>query len=200
MKRTLVAACLATLMLLTLTSCAAGTEPTPSPSPSAAVTQSPSTAPETTGGMLPDTSSGVMPQGTNEPGTNGATTGLVPENAGVTTAAEARQAVEAIEDELERLSEVKDAQVVLAGDTAAVALTFDSQYQGGLDDRMREIVKERIDGVVKGIKTVEITEDESLMTELEKLGDRLEDAADMTEIRRELNTLLDRITGKNSTM
>lgn len=177
---------------LMLTSCAAGTEPTPSPSPSAAVSESPSAQPEATNGIMPDTSAGVMPEGTGGPGT-----GLVPEEEGVTTAADARRAVEAIEDELERLSEVKDAQVVIAGDTAVVALTFDSQYQGGLDDRMREIVRERIDGVVKGIKTVEITEDTDLMTELEKLGDRLDGEADMAEIRRELDTLINRITGKS---
>ena len=191
MKRTLLAACLAAMAGLMLTGCAAGTEPIPSPSPSAAVSESPSTQPEATGGIMPDTSTGVMPEGTGQPGT-----GLVPEEEGVTTAADARRAVEAIEDELERLSEVKDAQVVIAGDTAVVALTFDSQYQGGLDERMREIVRERIDGVVKGIKTVEITEDTDLMTELEKLGDRLDGEADMAEIRRELDTLINRITGK----
>lgn len=191
MKRTLLAACLAAMAGLMLTGCAAGTEPIPSPSPSAAVSESPSTQPEATGGIMPDTSTGVMPEGTGQPGT-----GLVPEEEGVTTAADARRAVEAIEDELERLSEVKDAQVVIAGDTAVVALTFDSQYQGGLDDRMREIVRERIDGVVKGIKTVEITEDTDLMTELEKLGDRLDGEADMAEIRRELDTLINHITGK----
>ena len=187
MKRTLLAACLAAMAGLMLTSCAAGTEPTPSPSPSAAVSPSPSVQPEATTGTMPDTSAGVMPEGT----------GLVPEEEGVTTSADARRAVEAIEDELERLSEVKDAQVVIAGDTAVVALTFDSQYQGGLDERMREIVRERIDGVVKGIKTVEITEDTDLMTELEKLGDRLDGEADMAEIRRELDTLINRITGKS---
>ena len=190
MKRTLLAACLAAMAGLMLTGCAAGTEPIPSPSPSAAVSESPSTQPEATGCIMPDTSTGVMPEGTGQPGT-----GLVPEEEGVTTAADARRAVEAIEDELERLREVKDAQVVIAGDTAVVALTFDSQYQGGLDERMREIVRERIDGVVKGIKTVEITEDTDLMTELEKLGDRLDGEADMAEIRRELDTLINHITG-----
>ena len=191
MKSTLLAACLAAMAGLMLTSCAAGTEPTPSPSPSAAVSESPSAQPEATNGMMPDTSAGVMPEGTGGPGT-----GLVPEEEGVTTSADARRAVEAIEDELERLSEVKDAQVVIAGDTAVVALTFDSQYQGGLDERMREIGRERSDGVVKGIKTVEITAATDLMTALEKLGDRLDGEADMAEIRRELDTLINRITGK----
>ena len=33
--------------------------------------------------------------------------------------------------------------------------------------------------------------------ELEKLGDRLDGEADMAEIRRELDTLINRITGKS---
>lgn len=97
-----------------------------------------------------------------------------------------------------KLSEVEDAQVVLAGHQAAVALKFDAQYQGGIDDRMREIVQERIDGVISGVNVVEITEDEGLMSELEKLGDRLDDATDMTELRNELDAIMERITGKKT--
>lgn len=117
---------------------------------------------------------------------------------GIVTAEDAREAVERIEDELEKLSEVEDAQVVLAGHQAAVALKFDTQYQGGIDDRMREIVQERIDGIVSGIDVVEITEDEGLMSELEKLGERLDDAMDMTELRNELDAIMERITGKKT--
>lgn len=118
--------------------------------------------------------------------------------AGAVTAEDARKAVERIEDELEKLSEVEDAQVVLAGHQAAVALKFDAQYQGGIDDRMREIVQERIDGVISGVDVVEITEDEGVMSELEKLGDRLDDSADMTELRNELDAIMERITGKRA--
>lgn len=188
MKKTLLAVSLAAAGLI-LTSCATGTEPTattsPSSSPSTAVTFSPSPQPESTQGT--DDSLGLVPDSTDE---------TAP--AGAVTAEDARNAVERIEDELVKLSEVEDAQVVLAGHQAAVALKFDAQYQGGIDDRMREIVQERIDGVISGVNVVEITEDEGLMSELEKLGDRLDDATDMTELRNELDAIMERITGKKT--
>ena len=121
-----------------------------------------------------------------------------PEAEGVTTVTDARRAVEQIEDELEKLSEVDDAQVVLIGNTAAVALEFDDQYQGGIDDRLREIVQERVDGVISGVSVIEITDDTGLMDELEKLGDRLDSATDMTDIRTELDAIIQRITGNTS--
>lgn len=198
MKRNLLTLGLAAAMALMLTGCAAGSEPAPSASPMTSPLASPNvTAPDPTT-MIPESNGSTLSSDDN---------GLIVEDeaapdtapaaaSGVSTPADARKAMEQIEEELERLSEVEDAEVVLAGDTAAVALEFDSQYQGGVDDRLRKMVKERVDGVVKGVKTIEITEDLSLLDELSKLGDRLEDAVDLTEIRTELDTLMQRITGQ----
>ena len=86
-----------------------------------------------------------------------------------------------------------DARVVLAGRNAAVALRFDSQYQAGIDDRMREIVEDRIDGIVSGIDKVAVTDSADIFDELNTLGDRLEGAADMTEIQNQLNAIINRI-------
>ena len=116
-----------------------------------------------------------------------------PEVTGVTTASTARRAMEQIEDELERLSEVSDAQVVLAGNSAAVALEFDTQYKGGIDDRLIGIVKERIAGVISGVTNIAVTADEAIMDQLETLGDRLESASDMTDIQNELNAIISKI-------
>lgn len=118
-----------------------------------------------------------------------------PEATGVTTVSTARRAIEQIEDELERLSEVTDAEVVLAGDSAAVALAFDSQYKGGVDDRLTEIVKERISGVISGVTNVAVTADKTLMDQLETLGERLEAASDMADIQNELNAIIKKIEG-----
>ncbi|MCH5287367.1 MAG: YhcN/YlaJ family sporulation lipoprotein [Christensenellaceae bacterium] len=132
--------------------------------------------------------------------TNGLTDGLTdpmssedPEVTGVTTVSTARRAVEQIEDELERLSEVKDAEVVLAGNSAAVALKFDNQYKGGVDDRLTGIVKERISGVISGVTNIAVTADETLMDQLETLGERLEAASDMADIQNELNAIISKI-------
>lgn len=116
----------------------------------------------------------------------GAVTGAM----GVTSPAQAKRISEEAEDELEKLSEVSDAQVVIAGHTAAVALEFDSQYQGGVDERLRKMVKQRIDGLVKGVKDVSVTDDNTLYERLETLGDRLDGSAALSEIETELKDII----------
>lgn len=133
--------------------------------------------------LLPDATDGLTNPETSED----------PEATGVTTVSTARRAVEQIEDELERLSEVSEAEVVLAGNSAAVALEFDSQYKGGVDDRLIEIVKERIGGVISGVTNIAVTADETLMDQLETLGERLEAASDMADIQNELNAIISKI-------
>lgn len=193
MKKALIPMLLLALML-TFTSCTRKEEPAPTASPTAspAATDMPMTSPDIMiDEMLPDMTdeSGM---GTDDPLTPSAS--AVPEAQGVTTVSDARKAIENIEDELERLSEVDDAQVVIAGNDAAVALEFDSQYQGGIDDRLREIVKERIGSVISGVDNIAITTDKTLMEQLETLGDRLEGAADMADIQNELNAIINKIT------
>lgn len=193
MKKSLIPAGFLALCLLT-TGCAANSDPmastaSPSLSPSAMVSDSPSAVPEATENVLPDRTDEPM----TSPNTDGASAAGVA-TAGVATAADARKAVEEIEDELERLSEVKDAEVVLAGNVAAVALQFDSQYQGGVDDRLQAIVQERVDGVISGFEAVAVTDDSDLFDQLRSLGDRLDGEADMSDIQNELNAIVNKIT------
>lgn len=199
MKKALIPMCLAA-MLFAFSSCAGQEEPSPTASPSASPTTSTApTAPMTTSpgamidDMLPDPDMTDMPSVTNGTDNPMPASSEQPEAQGVTTVSDARKAIEDIEDELERLSEVDDAQVVIAGNDAAVALEFDSQYQGGIDDRLREIVKERIAGVISGVDNIVITSDRDLMNQLEALGERLEGAADMADIQNELNAIINKI-------
>lgn len=192
MKKALIPMLLLALML-TFTSCTRKEEPAPTASPTASptATDMPMTSPDIMiDEMLPDMTD-EPGMGTDDPLTPSAS--AVPEAQGVTTVSDARKAIENIEDELERLSEVEDAQVVIAGNDAAVALEFDSQYQGGIDDRLREIVKERIGSVISGVDNIAITADKTLMEQLETLGDRLEGAADMADIQNELNAIINKI-------
>ena len=193
MKKALIPMMLAVL-LLTLCSCSRKDEPmaTTTPTSSPTATTSPMTSP---GAMVDE----IIPDMTGEPGMGG--DDLIPPTAseqpaaqGVTTVSDARKAIEEIEDELERLSEVDDAQVVIAGKNAAVALEFEPEYQGEVDDRLREIVKERIGSVISGVENIAITTDRALMEQLETLGDRLEGAADMADIQNELNAIINKIS------
>ncbi len=195
MKKTLLTLGVLSASLL-MTACTTGpdmTTATNSPAPSASMTPDP--MPEVTevipmvqngmdemGGALNDGLDSVTGQPT-----------AVPESTGVTSMDKARRVVEQIEDELERLSEVDDAQVVIAGDKAAVALEFDDQYKGGIDDRLRGIVKERIGTVISGISTIAITSDEAIMDALESLGDRLDTMSDMTALQSDLDAIIRKI-------
>lgn len=123
---------------------------------------------------------------------------VIPESTGVTSMDKARRVIEQIEEELERLSEVEDAEVVIAGNKAAVGLEFDNQYKAGLDDRLRKIVKERIDGVISGISTIAITTDEGVMAAIESLGERLDTMSDMAALQSDLEAIIKKINGMNA--
>lgn len=123
---------------------------------------------------------------------------MIPESTGVTSMDKAKRVIEQIEDELERLSEVDDAEVVIAGNKAAVGLEFDDQYKAGVDDRLRKIVKERIDSVISGISTVAVTADKGIMDAIESLGERLDTMADMTTLENDLDAIIRKINGANA--
>ena len=173
-------------LCLMLSGCAADSKAM-EPSPSMNPTTSPSAAPaQTTAPMSTD----PVGSPSNLPGTMLDGTAA---SAGVTSAADARSYSDMVEDELEKLSEVEDAQVVIVGDQAVVAIEPDNQYQGGVDDRIRTMVRERIDGVVSGVKRVVVTEDTAIYETLERLGDSLDGAVNLDELRREIDDLIKRI-------
>lgn len=185
MKRLLIPVILMALACL-LTGCAGNTEADAAPSASPMASTDPAGMPD----LMPDngTENGTAPMG--EAGAAGSTINTM---VGVTTAAKARDVVEKIEEELSRLSEVDEAQVLVAGTTAVVALDFDAQYQAGVTDRLEKMVKERIDGVVTGIENVIVTDDRDVAATLDQLGDRLDGAADMTDLEAELRKLMERV-------
>ena len=179
---------LATLILMALcaamTACTATANDAPmttTGAPTTTVTQSPTTMLDT---LLPDVTDDMLPDPLASED---------PEVTGVTTVSTARRAIEQIEDDLERLSEVSDAEVVLAGNSAAVALEFDKQYKGGIDDRLRDIIKERIGSVISGVTNIAVTDEKTLMDQIETLGDRLEAASDIADIQDELNAIISKI-------
>ena len=189
MKKTLLILALLACGLL-LCACAAANDTITATAPPATTqpaTDMPDVLPMVTD-MLPRLTDEMLPSPSAAPT-------QVPEAAGVTSMDKARRAVEQIEEELERLSEVDDAQVVIAGNRAAVALEFDDQYKGGIDERLRGIVRERINGVISGVTDVAITADATLMDALETLGDRLDTMSDMTALENDLDAIIRKITG-----
>ncbi len=196
-------------LAVTMTGCTSKNKPAATNQP----TSTPITTPQVTT-VLPDATDGLMDgmmdsmtEGTGttdtmEGGNNtdsvlpGST--VMPESTGVTSMDKAKRVIEQLEEELERLSEVDDAEVIIAGNKAAVGLEFDDQYKGGLDDRLRGIVKERIDGVISGISTVAITADEGVRDAIESLGERLDTMADMSALQSDLDAIIRKINGADA--
>lgn len=197
------------VMLTGCTSNKNKTTATSEPTSTATATSSPDVTmviPGTTDGMMDGMMDDMMDgTGTTDTmdGANGTDSVLpgstvIPESTGVTSMDKARRVIEQIEEELERLSEVDDAEVVIAGNKAAVGLEFDDQYRAGLDDRLRGIVKERIDSVISGISTVAITADEGVMDAIESLGERLDTMSDMSALESDLDAIIRKINGMNA--
>ena len=175
MKRNLISIAALLVAALALTGCATGPEPQASTSP-------------TTGTATAEPSVSAEPMESMNPATTAPAALAMPK--GAEDADTARRAAEELKDELEQLSEVTDAKVVIAGTQAAVALKFDAQYQAGVTDRMREMVKERLDGVLSGVTELYVTDDEAMMERIGELSDQLENATDLTEIESRLSAII----------
>ena len=155
-------------------------KPTPSPSPtispmlSMTPTHSPSPAvlPNNTADILPDMSPGT----TVMPGNNGTAIGGETQNNA--------QAASTIKAEVDKLSEVDAAHVLVLGNVALVGVEFTSQYQGGITDRFTEMVAEKAKTTVDTIVDVVVTDAPERVTDVKGLAQKTgEDIhADVAEI------------------
>ncbi len=179
MKRTLLQAAALLVCALALTACAAESEPMTSPSPTAG-----------TATAQPSASAQPSP---SDMATQTAGQTESPMAMGVQDADMARRAAEELKNELEQLSEVTDAKVAIAGQQAAVGLTFDAQYQAGVTDRMRDMVKERLDGVVTGVTRLAVTDDPAQLETIGQLSEQLQNATDLTDIENKLSALINKM-------
>ena len=147
--------------LVLLAGCTSNADVLPSPSPNATTMMpSPSILPT----VMPASPSPGVGTPTTAPGTSGA---------GITTLQNAQSASEDIAAELNKLSEVQSAAVVAAGDTAVVGLVFDSQYKGGLTQRITDMVKDRIGTVNTGIKNIGVTAEAAQVKSVQDLASNM---------------------------
>ena len=147
-----------TLALAVLSSCTSSADTLPSPSPSMMPSASPMASPMASPITSPMVSPSTSPM----------------EGAGVTTLEDSVRISERVTDEVEKLSEIKDAEAVVAGGLALVGVTYDTQYQGGLTSRLTEMIDTRVQSIDKGLTTVHVTDDAKMIAEIEKLEDMAE--------------------------
>lgn len=143
--------------------------------------------------MMPETSPTAGPTASAAPmpvtptDTAGPTVSLSPTNtatagaqeAGVNSVEDAMRVSDQVSEEVEKLSELDEAEAVVAGGIALVGISYDAQYQGGLTDRVNQMVTERVEMIDKAITTVHVTDDKQTVTRIAQLREKLK-AGDMT--------------------
>ena len=154
MKKTWTLVVISLLGLALFSACASNADTLPSPAPSASVTPS------------------MTPQASQVP-TASAMPAATPEPAGVNTVEDAKRLSDDVSEEVEKLSELKGAEAVVAGNIALVGITYDAQYQGGLTDRLTEMVKSRVEAMDKTITAVHVTDDEAMVKKIGQLRESL---------------------------
>ena len=154
MKKTWTLVVISLLGLALFSACASNADTLPSPAPSASVTPS------------------MTPQASQAP-TASAMPAATPEPVGVNTVEDAKRLSDDVSEEVEKLSELKGAEAVVAGNIALVGITYDAQYQGGLTDRLTEMVKSRVEAMDKTITAVHVTDDEAMVKKIGQLRESL---------------------------
>lgn len=164
MKRKLLLTLVFILATAALTACSCSISPGASPSPSpSALTATPSPTQNATASPSP------MESAATTPGASAASPS--PESSAQTDAA---IDLDALAQEVEKLSEVSLCDVVAEGDRAVVGLSFDAQYQGTLTDRIEEMVREKITGIEPAVIHIAVTADPTLCTEIKNLAQEVQ--------------------------
>ncbi len=149
------------------TACTSNANEMPNPAPTANAAGTATTGPMVT--TSPNATMDVMPMPTAsaEPSTVGA----------ASTVDDARRLSDRVEDEVEKLSEVDEADAVVVGNIALVGVSYDAQYQGGMTDRLKEMVTDRVEMTDKTITAVHVTDSDTLRKSIAALNDMMDDAS-----------------------
>ncbi len=188
MKKILPFILVLTLGAVLLTGCASNASTMPSPTPGATNMLEP-LMPESTNnglalGTTPGTAATGMPAATGEPLANGQQP----------TVEGTRQAAQAMEEAVEKLSEVDDAYVVPLGDTALVGVKFTTQYQSGTDDRLKKMVLTRVQTVDKAVTKVAVTENAAIVAGIQAASEALKGASSLDDVNTKAEELLRQLT------
>lgn len=180
MKRTLMLLALTLLSAVMLTGCRSIADTQASPTPGATnMLNNLMPGTDLTASPLPVPDATMTPDGTAAP---------------AATVEDTRKTVKAMEDAVEKLSEVDDAYVITVGDTALVGLEFEKQYQGGTDDRLKKMVLARLQTVDKNIVKVAVTSDEPMVTSIEALTEALKSASSLDDVNNRAEEILRQLT------
>ena len=95
-----------------------------------------------------------------------------------------------VENAIMQLSEVGDARVVVAGNTALVGVKFDDAYKGEMTERIREMIA----GVVKqadpSIQSVAVTNETDDITGIYDISDQVRGGQNFDQFKDDINAMI----------
>ena len=185
---TLMMICLAVALLLT--GCASNADTAPSVSPNLGTTGPTATLmpSATDGGALGELGDDLQNLGNDAAGL------LTGTDRPLSTAEEALNVSKELRDAVQKLTEVDTAVAVATGTTALVGVTFDASYQGTADERLMDMVLDRARGIHPGIKTVAVTADKNLVSEIASLYQMLQSGTAYATVKANADTLAKDLT------
>ena len=92
-----------------------------------------------------------------------------------------------------QVSEIDACVTAIVGNTCLAGVTFDKQYQGGMTDRIRDMVSARIQSVAPGVERVAVTGDPEIVAQINTVAERIAGAKAMNEVTAEFDGVLSRI-------
>ena len=141
-------------------------------------------APSPSAGATAGTGSVGDPEGANQSGLqNGAGTGSA-------TPFDWKNNAAQVETALNQISEIADSRVVVAGTTALVAVRYTDASQGETTERIREMVAGAVREADPTIQTVAVTSEESDVTAVYELADRIRAGENADDMADEINRIV----------
>ena len=95
-----------------------------------------------------------------------------------------------VETAINQISEIADSRVVVAGTTALVAVRYTDAYQGETTERIREMVAGVVREADPTIQTVAVTSEESDVTAVYELADRIRAGENADDMADEINRIV----------
>ena len=102
---------------------------------------------------------------------------------------DALKASQQIRDAVSKLTEVDTAVCAVAGDSAAIGVTYTSSYQGKMDDRLRGMIYARVKALHPGITTIYVTDDAAKNNEIASLYQMLQGGGAYETVEGSLKSL-----------
>ncbi|MBR5110971.1 MAG: YhcN/YlaJ family sporulation lipoprotein [Clostridia bacterium] len=183
MKKIILLLLLAMAGAMLLTGCASNADTLPSPTPGTGNNMLSPLTPAATGSIenpIQNPGTTTMPESTAQPLGN--------------TVEGAQKAAQAMKEAVVKLSEVDEAWAVPMGDTALVGVKFNTQYQGGADDRLKKMVLARVQSVDKAITKVAVTDNAALVTGIQTLAETLKGASSLDDVNTKAEDMLKQLT------